>query len=92
MGLIPEQVIGKELKEIIPEKAAKEITSYYELAWKGKENVIFERELNDIYYITSLRPICRGGQVTEVIGSSMNISERKKAEELGRQSLHLVNR
>ncbi len=92
LGLIPEQVVGKELKDFIPEKAANEITSYYELAWKGQENVIFEREINDIYYISSLRPIHRGGQVTEVIGSSMNISERKKAEELERQSLLLVNR
>lgn len=91
VGLIPEQVIGKELKDFLPEKATNEITSYYELAWKGQENVIFERKINDIHYITSLRPIRRGGQVTEVIGSSMNISERKKDEELGKQSLLLVN-
>lgn len=91
IGLIPEQVIGKELKDFTTEKAAKEITSYYEIAWKGEENVIFEREIKDIYYITSLRPIRRGGQVTEVIGSSMNISERKKVEELGRQSLLLAS-
>ncbi|WP_458415134.1 EAL domain-containing protein [Schinkia sp. CFF1] len=49
---------------------------------RGEENVIYEGEVNGVSYLASLRPIRRGGQVVEVIGSSVEISEFKKTEEL----------
>lgn len=86
MGLSPEQIIGKELKDFLPSNVAKDKNTYYQRAWNGEENVIYEGEINGIYYVTSLRPIRRGGQVTEVIGSSMDITEQKRAENTLRRS------
>ncbi len=81
MGLTPEHVIGKELRDIHPITVAEEQAKYYQKAWKGGENVSFEGEINGIYYISSLSPIRRGGVVTEVIGYSVDITEQKRVEE-----------
>jgi diguanylate cyclase (GGDEF)-like protein/PAS domain S-box-containing protein len=79
-GCIPDQVIGKELSEFLPEEIAKEKLQFYKAAWAGEENVTYEVELNGIHYLASLRPIKRGGEVVEVIGSCIDITERKEVE------------
>lgn len=82
LGLRPEDVEGKQIYDFLPIPYAEEKCQYYQRAWKGEENVIYEGEVNDISYLASLRPIRRGGPVGEVIGSSVKISEFKKTEEL----------
>lgn len=81
-GMIPAQVLGKELNEFLPNENALNHTKYYQMAWKGEEFVTYEDELFGIHYLTILRPIKQGGEVIEVIGSCVDISARKKAEEL----------
>lgn len=81
MGLTPNQVIGKELSDFLPLSFAEDLDRYYRKAWDGEEDVTYEKEINGIYYITSLSPIRRGGFVTEVIGASINITKLKQAEE-----------
>jgi PAS domain S-box-containing protein len=81
IGLTPEQLIGKELFDVLPIDEAKRKLHYYRRAWNGEDNVTYEGKLNGIWYLTSLRPIRRGGQVVEVIGSCMDITERKESEE-----------
>ncbi|MFD1737888.1 EAL domain-containing protein [Bacillus salitolerans] len=80
LGFIPQQVIGKDLFEIHPLKMAEEITTYYERAWHGEDRVSYEQEINAITYLVVLSPVKRGGIVDEVIGSCVDITDRKKME------------
>ncbi|BCJ85016.1 hypothetical protein skT53_00010 [Effusibacillus dendaii] len=86
MGLVPGQVVGKALTDFLPPDVAAVKTKYYETAWQGKENVSYEGSINGIVYIATLRPVIRGGFVTEVIGSCIDITERKQVEEALRKS------
>lgn len=81
MGLAPGKIIGKELSEFWPSETVEMITKFYNLAWEGKENVTYEGEINGISYIAYLRPVKRNGKVIEVIGSCVDITERKILEE-----------
>ncbi|HZG72664.1 MAG TPA: EAL domain-containing protein [Chondromyces sp.] len=85
-GLIPAQIVGKELFEILPERSAARKTKYYQRAWEGEEFVSYEDQLNGIYYLATLRPIKRGGEVVEVIVSCMDITPLKAVEEALRES------
>ena len=62
MGLMPEQVIGKELKDLLPVDVAEEKAKYYLRAWEGEENITYEGEINGINYLASLSPILKEGQ------------------------------
>ena len=81
IGLLPEQIIGRELREFLPSEIAKDKERYYQRSWNGETNVTYEGEGNNIYYVASLRPIRRGGKIVEVIGSCVDITERKLVEQ-----------
>ena len=81
MNLIPEQIIGRELSDFLPLKIAQEINRDYQRAWNGEADITYESTINDIYYECSLRAIRRGGKVVEVIGSCVDITDRKRVEE-----------
>ena len=81
MGLSPEEVVGKELKEFLPVNTAEEKSEYLRRAWEGEEDITYNEELNDIHYFASLSPIRKGGQVVGVIGSCVDITEQKQIEE-----------
>ncbi|WP_419880573.1 EAL domain-containing protein [Peribacillus sp. B-H-3] len=80
-NLTPEQIVGKEVFDFLPFEEAESKRNYYQRAWNGEERVLYEGQVNGIWYLASLRPIRRGGQVNEVIGSCVDISERKWIEE-----------
>ncbi|WP_017753729.1 PAS domain S-box protein [Calidifontibacillus oryziterrae] len=80
-GMTPEHIVGKGLYDIYPENVANNKIRYYERAWEVEENVSYEGKLGDIWYLASLRPIRRGGQIVEVIGSCVDITQRKVLEE-----------
>ncbi|NHM34068.1 EAL domain-containing protein [Neobacillus terrae] len=81
MGLTPEKIIGREVYDFLENKDAEIKLHFYRRAWEGEEYVSYEGNLNGIWYLASLRPIRRGGQVVEVIGSCVDITERKESEE-----------
>ncbi|SOC15573.1 PAS domain S-box-containing protein [Ureibacillus xyleni] len=81
MGLIPEQVVGMDLKGLFPTDYAEDKLDYYQRAWQGEENVTYTGELNGIYYLASLSPIRKDGEVVSVIGSCVDITEQKRLEE-----------
>ncbi|MFJ7371256.1 EAL domain-containing protein [Lysinibacillus sp. NPDC098008] len=81
LGLSSEHIVGKELFDFLPKTDAEQKLTYYRRAWEGEENVTYERYDNGIWYLASLRPVRRGGQVVEVIGSCVNITKRKESEE-----------
>ena len=85
-GLIPSEVVGKELYDFLPYKHADKKIECYQRAWEGEEFVTYEDELNGIHYLASLRPVRRGGEVVEVIASCVDITDRKRAEEALRES------
>jgi diguanylate cyclase (GGDEF)-like protein/PAS domain S-box-containing protein len=80
MGLTPVQIVGKELCDFVPKEMAEEKEEFYKRAWNGEEYVTYENELNGIYSFIALSPVKRGGEVIEVIGSCIDITERKQME------------
>ena len=86
IGLSPDQVVGKELVEILPIERATRKETFYQRAWQGEENVSYEGEANGIFYLANLRPVLRKGKVVEVIASCVDITERKRVEEALRHS------
>ncbi|MFL8936272.1 EAL domain-containing protein [Rossellomorea oryzaecorticis] len=85
-GMIPEQIVGKDLFEILDEKEASRKNVHYERAWKGEENVSYEGIINHVHYVAKLRAVKRGGVVEEVICSCIDMTEQKKVEEALRES------
>ncbi|WP_100407919.1 EAL domain-containing protein [Bacillus solitudinis] len=80
LGFVQEDVVGKELHESLSVDLFEEKLIYYQQAWDGAENVTYEGEINGICFVIALRPIKRGGEVVEVIGSCVDITDRKKTE------------
>jgi PAS domain S-box-containing protein len=81
LGYTSEKIVGKELYDFLPLPDAKEKYQHYLRAWEGEETVTYEASLNGIWYLATLRPILKGGQVVEVIGSCVDISRLKESEE-----------
>ncbi|MEW9698737.1 PAS domain S-box protein [Paenibacillus sp. SI8] len=80
LGYKPSHIIGNGLFEIWPFYMASTMDKYYRRAWNGEENVMYEVTFRGITYLTSLRPILEQGKVIEVIGSCVDITERKQME------------
>ncbi|MBD8844724.1 PAS domain S-box protein [Bacillus megaterium] len=85
-GVHPNQVIGKDLQTIdssvIPSHLIPKLLDYYKQAWEGHK-LSFELpwpDDNSLIFL-SLSPIKREGKVIEVVGSAIDITERKKIEE-----------
>ncbi|PEA54237.1 PAS domain-containing sensor histidine kinase [Bacillus pseudomycoides] len=85
-GFYSEQVVGKSLRtidpSIIPPHLVPQLLKYYVQAWEGNE-VIFEIPWpdNETIALIALRPIKRNEKVIEVVGSAIDITERKKVED-----------
>ncbi|MGF9696698.1 PAS domain S-box protein [Paenibacillus sp. MABNR03] len=90
IGLSPEMIIGKELRDFLPYDVAEYKETFYNEAWQGKEGISYEGEKGEIFYLASLRPIKQSGTVIEVIASCVDITERKKAEEELRATKELL--
>lgn len=78
-GLTPEAVIGRELRDFLPLSDACDIEAHYQKAWMG-EDISYEGRFGDIYYLASLRHLRRGGKTVEVIGTAVDITQRKRVE------------
>lgn len=79
MGHTPDKIIGKTLYDFMPADTAKQKESYYQRAWEG-EDLVYEGCSGNLWYMASLRSIKKDGVIHEVIGSCVDITERKKAE------------
>ncbi|WP_078553623.1 EAL domain-containing protein [Bacillus alkalicellulosilyticus] len=80
LGFIPNQVVGKTVYDFYPKDIATKKIKYYQRAWDRQEKVSYEVQVNDIHFLTALNPVIRGGKVVEIIGSCVDITERKKAK------------
>jgi ribose transport system substrate-binding protein len=88
MGLTSAMVTGKNLHEVYSKQDADTIELAYSKAWSG-EITEYEAHLNGIDYFVILSPVFKHGKVIEVIGSGVDISERKKSEQILHKSLAL---
>jgi PAS domain S-box-containing protein len=79
LGFKPNMIVGKTLYNILPKEEADRKKSYYEKAWLGQKTS-YEGIVNGVEYIAHLSPIIEDGVVKEVIGSSIEITEKKKVE------------
>ncbi|WP_180968080.1 EAL domain-containing protein [Cytobacillus massiliigabonensis] len=82
MGLLPEKIIGREPIDFLPISNALEKTKFYQRAWDGEENVLYQGKLNGVHYIASLRPIRKGGKVIEVIGTCIEITKINRNDKI----------
>jgi PAS domain-containing protein len=80
LGLTPEEIVGKDLREIVPDEYANWKIQFYQKAWKC-EITYYEAEFNDVDYCFSLMPVFNG-KVFEVIGSGIDITERKSIDRI----------
>lgn len=81
IGLTPAKVLGKELHDFFPEKKVQSILDAYKKAWNG-EITYYEANINEIDLYVCLSPVIRDGKIIEVIGSGVDITERKRAEKI----------
>lgn len=79
-GLTTEKLKGKSLQEIFFTCKEEEIVPLYQKAFQGQV-VNYESRLGERTFTTTLSPIIVDGIVTEVVGSSTEITERKQMEQ-----------
>jgi PAS domain S-box-containing protein len=82
LGLSPEQVVGKQIKENLQsvegcsEEMINALIHFYERTWEGEKNVRFEFITQDgIHTVTVLNPIKKNGKTTELIGTTTDITK-----------------
>ena len=97
IGLPAAEVIGKTVKEIFGSEAAADIYPRCKIciemgtAITYEENLIFQGQ--ELCFITTLNPIKDiEGKVYRVIGTTLNITKRKQAEEKLKASQHFIQR
>lgn len=67
------------LKNVVPEKIFTYLSSYFAQGLDG-EQVSFELGLLDLTLLVYLSPLIENGEVSEVVGTAFDITERKEAE------------
>ncbi|MED1270066.1 PAS domain S-box protein [Bacillus mycoides] len=85
-GFHSEQVVGKSLltidSSIVPFHLLPRLLKYYQEAWDGEEvNFELPWPTDETIILFSLRPVIREGTVIEVVGSTVDITKRKNAED-----------
>jgi len=85
-GITPKDIIGKELEAFLPSSTVDHNLSFYERAWQG-EDVSYEFITpSGLTFLSKLRPVLQAGNIIEIIGFTIEISDRKKMEEALRKS------
>ena len=87
MGFTTERLEGHTPAEFFSPAMLQALTPVLARAWAG-ETLSFEQTGTDgqFHYLTGLQPVVEGGQVTEVIGFTVDITANKHAEQDLRES------
>ncbi|MGE5703394.1 MAG: EAL domain-containing protein [Clostridia bacterium] len=80
LGLTTEHMMGKTSDEIFPGDVAERLENHFYQAMTG-EVVNFELEFSGMVFYITLSPIVEKDVIVEVVGSMIDITERKKAVE-----------
>ena len=96
-GLVPDEVVGLQVKDIVGETLWQEIKPFIDRAMKG-ELVVFEREVfyekKWVRWVEEIftPDLDRQGLVKGVVVHVMDINEKKKSEQILRHSRNDLNR
>ncbi len=86
IGLLPETVIGRNLRELLPEEVMDSAERYYRKVLSG-ETVEFELPQGGGVYAINAAPLrSENGNIDAIISIAQNITDRKNAEEKLRAS------
>jgi len=81
LGRPIDELLGKNMDELFPSELAKSmVADDMRILAEGKQ-IVIEEELNGRYYMTSKFPIRIEGKPRYLAGFTMDITDRKKAEE-----------
>jgi two-component system sporulation sensor kinase A len=77
-----EQIVGRRPQDIMPPELANKIILRYEQAWSHQEKVVFEEVTpNGYVWLTVINPVVENGKTVTLIGSSVDVTEKRKTEE-----------
>ncbi|MUK88114.1 PAS domain S-box protein [Ornithinibacillus sp. L9] len=79
IGMTTETIRNKKNSDILPEHLVDEIDTYFQKAFNG-EHINYELSFEGKFFFISLSPIIENGVVTELVGSGIDITDRKKME------------
>ncbi|WP_100372172.1 PAS domain S-box protein [Bacillus sp. FJAT-45037] len=88
LGLKTEEVVGKALREFASDELDEIKTPYYEKAWQGHA-VQYEGDFNGVSYFMSLKPCIEAGEVTEVVGTAIDITDKNSIDNKFRENEEL---
>jgi len=88
LGLTTEKTYGKTPNQVFPPETAEILEANYRRAFQG-ERVTYNYRYKNRDFQTSLSPIIEDGRIIEIIGSTSEITELKRAEETIRQMAYL---
>jgi diguanylate cyclase (GGDEF)-like protein/PAS domain S-box-containing protein len=84
-GISLEQIKGKTPVQLVGDELGKKIEDNYRQCLKLKKSINYEEKMilpsGEKTWKTSLNPVIKNGEVKYIVGSSKDISDRKKAEE-----------
>lgn len=90
-GKTTKNVLNKTTAETADEEREQFLNKYYNRAYNG-EIVSYELKIDNNYLFTTLSPIYENGEVVEVVGSSVDISDLKKVEaDLKKSKIQIEN-
>ncbi|MBM7663005.1 two-component system sporulation sensor kinase A [Bacillus mesophilus] len=79
---LPSQVVGKRPQDIMETEKANVIIDHYNHCWYRQEKVVFEEtDQNNLILLTVINPVIEQGKTTSIIGSTIDITEKRKTEE-----------
>lgn len=90
-GTLLEQIMNRSPKELLGEEMGDIIANNYKKCLISKKSITYEEELSlpagERIWLTTLTPIIEENKVSHIVGSSTDITERKKLEiELEKQA------
>lgn len=82
LGYTPNDMTGACIKDLFTPDHTAFLYEHYNRCWESQEKIVFEVDyLNKLFWLTSLSPIVENGETVALIGSSIDIKEKKQAEE-----------
>lgn len=79
LGITTNDLQNKRIKDFFPPTVSKFMEPHFQEAYSG-EYVSFEGELWGIDFLIHLSPIIKNGEVYELVGTAIDMTEHKKAE------------
>ncbi len=84
-GLSTEEIVGKTPVEAFGKERGEKVKKKYRKCIQNKEPITFEETLNlpggEKVWLTKLSPVIKDNRVVKIVGSSLDITQRKKQEE-----------